>query len=60
MDAYIEIAEAIKKDIERILADVLSGRNERYQYRTQSLSFIRWGLVQKDINERVDYHLTEN
>lgn len=58
MDAYIEIAEAIKKDIEKILGDALSGQNERYRYRTERGNFIRWGLVQKDIDDRIDYHLT--
>lgn len=55
----MEISEAIKNDVGKILGDALSGQSERYRYDTESGLFIRWGLVQKDINEKIDYHLTK-
>jgi hypothetical protein len=59
MDAYIEIAEAIKKDVGKTLAKALSGLDERYIYKPESGgSFIRWGLVEKDIYDKIDYYLT--
>jgi hypothetical protein len=57
MDAYIEIAEAIKTDIDKILKDALSDQNKRYRYTTENGDFIKWDLVQKDINKRIDYNL---
>lgn len=58
MDIYIEIADAIKEDVGKILRDALSRQNEKYVHHTRYGDFVKWGLVQKDINEKIDYHLT--
>lgn len=58
MDAYIEIAEAIKKDVNKILKDALSGLVDKYRHDTRYGNLIKWGLVESDINDRIDYHLT--
>lgn len=58
MDIYLEIAEAIKKDIGEILGNALAGYKDDYKYKPQSSAgFIRWGLVQEDINRAIDYNL---
>jgi hypothetical protein len=58
MDTYIEIAEAIKADVADILALVLAGTEPRYMCDVGPRSYIRWGVVQKDIDRAIDYQLT--
>lgn len=57
MDAYLQIAEAINKDINKIFLDVLSGREEKY--RTKD-GLVRWGRVEVDIHKCVFKHLTDD
>ena len=55
MDIYIEIADAINKDISAVLLTTLQGTEQKY--RTPD-GFIRWGLVEADIHAVVMRHLT--
>ena len=54
MDAYIAIAEQIKKEVSRVLHVALSGVEKKY--RTED-KYIRWGLVEKDIHKIINYNL---
>lgn len=42
---------ALKKRVSEILAAALGGRDNRYRFET---SYIRWGLVEKDIHAAID------
>jgi hypothetical protein len=54
MDLFLQIADAINKEISKILAAALRG-DEKYRYQGD---FIRWGLVEKDIHAVVEKNLT--
>jgi len=53
MDNYLQIAEAIKKDISKIIADALSNK-ARYTHK----GLILWNLVENDMHAAIDHHLT--
>jgi hypothetical protein len=55
MDKGAIIAES-KTDVRNILAAAISGFDERYRFKKD---FIRWGLVEEDINAAIDNHLGE-
>jgi hypothetical protein len=55
MKLYLQISDAINKDISEILHSALSGKEQKYRYEGQ---YIRWGLVGKDIHAVVERHLT--
>ena len=58
MDAYIQIAEAIKQEINVILRDALTGAKKEYRYEPQEGgSYIRWGAVETAIAAAVDHNL---
>jgi len=54
MDIYLQIAEAINKDISEILMSAVNGTDKELRYK----GFIRWGLVERKIHEAVTRHLT--
>ena len=54
MDAYLMIAEEIKKKVSGILMAALNGEDPKYRYD----GFIRWGLVEKDIHDAIEIELT--
>ena len=58
MDVYLEIAEAIKKDISEILHKALAGYLDDYKHHTKYGIFVKWGPVEKDMHEKIEYHLT--
>lgn len=58
MDIYLQIADAIKWDVNLIIRSVLSGNNEKYKYYYEEEPYVRWGLVLEDIHKAIDYHLT--
>ena len=61
MDIYLQIADAIKRDVDSVIKYALSGMDKQYRfYDTEGISYIRWGLVFKDIHDIIDYHLTED
>lgn len=56
MDAFLQLADGIKKDVSKILRTAL--RSFENEYRTEG-GYIKWGLVEKKIHQKIDYHLTE-
>ena len=54
MDIFLQIADAIKKDISEILNKALQG-DEMYRYEDDS---IRWLEIESDIHKRIEYQLT--
>ena len=61
MDIYLQIADAIKKEVSDILMSAVNGTNPDYRYWAADSGrseFIRWGLVEKDIHKVIDLNLT--
>lgn len=58
MDVYIEIADAIKKDVSDLLKKAFLFNDERYWYRSGDKTFIRWKVLRDDINQKIDSNLT--
>ena len=52
MQEYLEIAEAINADINKVLRSLLMGN---HKFRTND-GYIKWGLVQKKINSICSRH----
>lgn len=59
MDAYLQVAEEINKEISKILMDAVNGLEPKYRYKTgdEGPGYIRWGLVEKDIHAAVNKNL---
>ena len=55
MDFYEQLADEINHDISTILRNALSGYDQSYWLNG---SFIRWGLVEKDIRSVVSSKLS--
>ena len=47
MDVYLEIAEAIKKDISEILHKALAGYLDDYKHHTKYGIFVKWAPLKK-------------
>jgi len=59
MDTYLQIADKIKKSVSDILGRALSGYKDDFKYKPPGGGkYIRWGLVEKEINAAIDHHLT--
>ncbi len=51
--------KALKKEISSILRRAVSGRDAAYTYKDNDRgSYVRWGLVEKDIHLAIDRHLS--
>lgn len=48
--------EKLKEKIATILIDTLSGTNDVYRYKQDGISYIRWGIVQRHIDEAIDLY----
>jgi len=57
MDVYLQIADAIKKDVSAILRNAVNGYEQKYWYMGR---YIRWGLVEKDIHTAIEKQLTSD
>ena len=57
MDAYLMIAEGIKKKVSGIMMGAVNGSIPKYR---TSDGFIRWGLVEEDIHKVIEVELTQD
>jgi hypothetical protein len=51
--------DALKREIHNIIKDALSGTVDIYRYKQDASSYIRWGIVEKHINETIDLYWTK-
>ena len=51
--------DSLKKEIQGIITDALSGQVEAYRLEQDGYSYIRWGLVEKEINHAIDLYWPE-
>ena len=48
--------EKLKEKIATILIDTLAGTHDVYRYKQDGISYIRWGIVQRHIDEAIDLY----
>ena len=48
--------EKLKQEIQTIMNDALAGVVDIYRYEKDGVSYIRWGRVQKHINDAIDLY----